>query len=188
MSNVNLTLHRRLVPAGMKHILGVTLLQCIGKPSASLQLSLCLCVVWLDFSDRLEQKKKYILSFRNTMPFKFAHPLTEYVPMSPSTFTSEGGESATWAPFHLLIYLSSDAPIDKRIIYLLKGLGIICHCHSCLSGNWMCHRVASVLPCLMSQMGALTYVCLTFHAVKWCVKSFKNKESTFSFSCRHKSS
>lgn len=67
---------------------------------------------------------------------------------------SQPREGIVWLAPPLLIYLSSDAPTDNCIIYLLKGLWRICHCHTCLSGNRMCHRVASVLPCLMSQMGA----------------------------------
>lgn len=117
-------------------------------------------------------------------------PLSGCVPVSLSMFTSEGGDCVTCTPFHLLIYLSSDAPTDNCIIYLLKGLGSICHCHTCLSGNGMCHRVASVLPCLMSQMGAcdILYVCLTFHAVKRCVKSFReNKSAAFSASGQNES-
>lgn len=167
----------------------VTLLQCIGKPSACQPpaLSLPLCGL-IRFQWQTWTKEKMYTVFQKHSAFQVYSSPDWICPHEPLNIHIWGRRICDLSPLSSTYLFIFWCPIDKRIIYLLKGLGIICHCHGCLSGNWMCHRVASVLPCLMSQMGALTYVCLTFHAVKWCVKSFKNKESTFSFSCRHKSS
>lgn len=138
----------------IKYFYSVTSLHCIGKPAARLHCSLPLHAFWLDYSDRHKTKEKNVYCLWETQCLSsLLIPRLNTSPWAPQHSRLREETLRLEPPFHLLIFVSSDAPIDKHIIYLLKGLGIICHCHCCLSGNWMCHRVASVLPCLMSQMG-----------------------------------